>query len=117
MPLDRAKVDNSMLIQGWIEDCVVDFKRLYPNLPEKVIRQTLADVVASHGHDVRAVICNDYDDDLMLYCTLLSVYDWIQKKKPILGGNGTFFRDQDKASSPIANVILGRIAARKAFQK
>ena len=117
MPLDRAKVDNSMLIQGWIEDCVVDFKRLYPGLSEKVIRQTLADVAASHGHDVRAVICNDYEDDQMLYCTLLAVYDWIQKKKPILAGNGTFFKDQDKVSSPIANVILGRIAARKAFQK
>jgi DNA polymerase elongation subunit (family B) len=48
---------------------------------------------------------------------LLKLYDWYYKNRPIAAGHGTFFYNQDIRSSPIQNVIDGRIGARKDYQK
>ena len=48
---------------------------------------------------------------------LLKLYDWYYKNRPIAAGHGTFFYNQNVKKSPIQNVIDGRIAARKEYQK
>lgn len=114
--LDKQTVAHSLFIKQWIEDNVIYFKRLYPHAPEEHLREILIEVAESHGENPRAVIHNDYNDDMIVNTDLLTLYDWVNTNKPICAGNGTFFNNQNKASSPISKVILGRIGARKRYQ-
>ena len=49
--------------------------------------------------------------------TLLSVLDWTIKRKPIISGNGTFYKNQHEALNPIAKMLDGFLNNRKAVKK
>lgn len=107
----------SRFIHDWVEDNVVYFKLQYPNADEKVLRKVLLDVAQEHTKNHNAYLHNDYQDDMRINTDLLKLYDWYYKNRPIAAGHGTFFYNQNVKKSPIQNVIDGRIAARKEYQK
>ncbi len=107
----------SKFIHDWVEDNVVYFKLQYPNANEKVLRKILLDVAQEHIKNHGAYLHNDYQDDMRINTDLLKLYDWFYKNRPIAAGHGTFFYNQNVKKSPIQNVIDGRIAARKEYQK
>ena len=49
--------------------------------------------------------------------TLLSVFDWAFDRKPIIAGNGTFYKNQYEAMNPIAKMLEGFLTERKRFKK
>lgn len=49
--------------------------------------------------------------------TLLSVLDWTFDRKPIIAGNGTFYKNQHEAMNPIAKMLEGFLNERKRFKK
>ena len=49
--------------------------------------------------------------------TLLSVFDWTFDRKPIIAGNGTFYKNQYEAMNPIAKMLEGFLTERKRFKK
>lgn len=107
----------SRFIHDWVEDNVIYFKLQYPNADEKVLRKVLLDVAQEHTKNHNAYLHNDYQDDMRINTDLLKLYDWYYKNRPIAAGHGTFFYNQNVKKSPIQNVIDGRIAARKEYQK
>lgn len=107
----------SRFIHDWVEDNVIYFKLQYPNADEKVLRKVLLDVAQEHTKNHNAYLYNDYQDDMRINTDLLKLYDWYYKNRPIAAGHGTFFYNQNVKKSPIQNVIDGRIAARKEYQK
>lgn len=115
--IDKNILNKSGFVKEWIESNVRYFKLLYPHAKEEDLRNILIDIVRSHINNPRAVIVNDYNDDAEVSTDLLTIWDWKKSAKPICAGNGTFFRNQDQASSPIEDVIVGRIGARKTYQK
>ena len=115
--LDKVVVQKSKFIHKWIEDNVLYFKMLYPQAKEDDLREILVEIAEKYGFNPKAVIVNDYNDDAQINTDLLTLYDWVQNTKPICAGNGTFFKNQDKKTSPIAKVITGRISTRKAYQR
>lgn len=107
----------SRFIHDWVEDNVIYFKLQYPNADEKVLRKILLDIAQEHTKNHNAYLHNDYQDDMRINTDLLKLYDWYYKNRPIAAGHGTFFYNQNVRKSPIQNVIDGRIAARKEYQK
>ena len=49
--------------------------------------------------------------------TLLSVFDWTFDRKPIIAGNGTFYKNQYESMNPIAKMLEGFLTERKRFKK
>ena len=115
--VDYSIVDKSIFLQNWIDENVKHFKLINPDINEDSLRKILRDIAQEKCVDHNAVIHNDYQDDTMLKCTLLSVINWIHKEKPICAGNGTFFKNQNEVTSPIQKIIDNRIADRKKYQK
>lgn len=107
----------SRFIHDWVEDNVIYFKLQYPNADEKVLQKVLLDVAQEHTKNHNAYLHNDYQDDMRINTDLLKLYDWYYKNRPVAAGHGTFFYNQNVKKSPIQNVIDGRIAARKEYQK
>lgn len=106
-------IQKSLFIREYIDQQVAAYKLQYPHAREKDLRAIITRIVKKRFVDIPATIYNDYQDDRVISSTLLGVYNWYKEKKPIAAGNGTFFYDQDKASSPIADIIVGKIAKRK----
>lgn len=110
-------VDKSLFLQDWINANLASLKLLYPSIKDENAISILRDIVQERCMDKECIIHNDYQDDAIINCSLLSVSNWIRKQKPICGGNGTFFKNHDHVVSPIQHVIDGRISARKSYQK
>lgn len=106
-------IKKSLFIRDYIDQQIEVYKLQYPQAREKDLRAIITNIVKRRIKDVPASIYNDYQDDRVISSSLLGIYDWYKTKKPIMAGNGTFFFDQDKASSPIADIIIGKIAKRK----
>lgn len=106
-------IRNSLFIEEYIDQQIAMYKLQYPQAREKDLRAIITNIVKKHLVDVPATIYNDYQDDRVISTSLLGVYNWYKEKKPITAGNGTFFMNQDKAQSPIADIIVGKIGKRK----
>ena len=116
MSIAKDAVIKSRFLQTWINENVLYFKRLYPQAKERDLRGILTDIAANYTESPRAVIYNDYADDMQIQTDVLTLIDWIDKSKPICGGNGTFFKNQDYVTSPIAKIIVNRQSMRKFYQ-
>lgn len=49
--------------------------------------------------------------------TLLTIMDWAIDKKPLIAGNGTFYKNQHEAENPVANMLDGMLKKRKSLKK
>lgn len=96
---------------------MTSFKLMYPDIDEEKLKSVLRDIAHEQCVDHKAIIHNDYQDDSVVNCSLLSVANWVDKQQPICAGNGTFFKNHDEVTSPIQGVIDNRISDRKKYQK
>lgn len=110
-------VDKSIFLNKWVSENLIKLKLLYPNLDENKVKSILRDIAQENCIDRNAMIHNDYQDDSVVNCSLLSVYNWVHTQKPICAGNGTFFKNQNQVTSPIQGVIDNRIKSRKSYQR
>lgn len=114
--VSKTIVEKSIFLNQWIDENVGIYKRIYPHAKEDDLRDILTEIAIKYAKDVNAQIHNNYEDTTV-NTSLLAVMNWVETSKPICAGNGTFFKNQDKETSPIADVIDGRIGARKRYQK
>lgn len=49
--------------------------------------------------------------------SLISVFDWVLQKEPIISGNGTFYKNQHQAHNPIAQMLDNMLTTRKQLKK
>lgn len=107
---------NNIFLEDWKNTMFRRLKLSCPQFTDDQIMQILEEEINSNFKDPTSAIHNDYNDDMMLNQPLSTVYRFAKEKQPILGGNGTLFYNQDKISSPVADIIDDRIDTR-AFHK
>ena len=49
--------------------------------------------------------------------SLISVFDWIIDREPIIAGNGTFYKNQYQGYNPIAQMLDNMLTTRKQIKK
>lgn len=107
----------SLFLDQWKQKQYEIFSQLYPELTKDEIMEVIEEDIKENFNDPMCQIHNDYQDDMLLEQPLTALYQFCREKKPILGGNGTLFYNQDKVTSPVEALIVGRINARKEYQK
>ena len=107
----------NLFLDKWKQKNFEIFSQMYPELTKDEIMEVLDEDIKENFKDPDTHIFNDYQDDITLNQSMTALYKFCKEKKPILGGNGTLFYNQDIISSPIADLIDGRIKARKQYQK
>lgn len=107
----------SLFLDQWKEKQYQIFSQLYPELSRAEIMEVLEEDIKEKFNDPMCQIHNDYQDNMLLEQPLTTLYQFCREKKPILGGNGTLFYNQDKVTSPVEALIVDRITARKSYQK
>ena len=103
---------SNIFLEDWKSAMCRRLKLSRPDLTDEQILQVLEEDIQKNFKDPMSTIHNDYNDDMTLNQPLSVLYRFSKEKKPILGGNGTLFYNQDKIKSIVADIIDDRIDTR-----
>ena len=109
-------MSNNVFLEDWKNQQYNCLAKMYPTLSKQQIMKVLDNDISTNFKDPDTIIHNDYMDDRELKQNLTLVYRFAKERKPILAGNGTLFYNQDKVSSPIADLIDDRIDTRTKYK-
>lgn len=107
---------DSKFIKLYKSDMISHIKKLIPDISDNKIEDVLDKMIKKQFKQVNVTIDNNYINQSR-QTTLLSIFDWILMKKPIIAGNGTFYHNQNEAINPIANMLDSFAINRKNFKK
>lgn len=91
--------------------------RLNPNWDESEVRKIVKYKMEKDVDTPSVELDNNYTHQHKDDVSLLSVFDWILDKKPIITGNGTFYHNQEEAINPVAQMLQDMLAERKAIKR
>lgn len=90
--------------------------RINPKWDKDVVEPVLDKMIDKNVRDPEVTLHNNYTNEVK-QTKLLSVFDWALERKPIIAGNGTFYKNQHEAINPIARMLEGFLNKRKKIKK
>ena len=85
------------------------------NYNKKDIKKIVTETVLSKLQDPDVVLDNNYTHETRK-SKLTSVFHWAMERKPILAGNGTFYKTHEEARNPISEMVDGFLDDRAALK-
>lgn len=100
-------------LRDWKSEQRQTLMTMYPHLTEDKIEKILNKMIKKSIVVPKATIHNNYEHK-ELETDLLTVVDWLDKVKPILGGGGTFFKPRE--INPAADLLEVFLVMRKKYK-
>ena len=114
--INKKVINDSSFISLWKKEMISVMSTINPKWDEKDIKKVLNDMLKEQMQNPNVVMDNNVTGENR-ETTLLSVLDWIIERKPIIAGNGTFYKNQHEAINPIAKMLDGFLTNRKSVKK
>ena len=114
--VDKKTIKDSDFISIWKDEMIKTMMTINPKWDEKDINKILNTMLMEQMQNPQVTMDNNVTGENR-DSTLLSVLDWTIKRKPIISGNGTFYKNQHEALNPIAKMLDGFLNNRKAVKK
>lgn len=102
--MNKKAVKDSAFLKRYVKDMVDFFDKAYPELDKSEIKRIITREVEGSLMNPEAKVENTYTHEAQM-TTLLSVLDWAMETKPIIGGNGTFFKQHKDSINPNAVML------------
>lgn len=109
-------VSNSKFLKKWRKQMITPLKRMHPEWDENEMNDILNEMIKEKIQIPRVTLDNNYTGESK-ESNVLNVMDWCLKRKPIIAGNATFYRNQDEALNPIRVMLLDFMKQRKNIKK
>jgi hypothetical protein len=106
---------NSEFINKYIKRMTKVMLKLNPEWSEDDIKKIILKMIKEQGENPTVQLDNNYTGESH-ETTLISVFDWILSRKPLIAGNGTFYKNQNEALNPIRLMLDDWAASRKRFK-
>ena len=87
-----------------------------PEWDQDMLEKEINKMIKENFRNPEVTLDNNYTGE-MRKTTLLSVFEWERQRKPILAGNGTFYKNQYEAENPIAAMLDNFLITRKKLKK
>ena len=116
MKVNKKIIEDSDFISLWKEDMIKTIEKINPKWDKKDIEKVIDDKLIDTMMIPEVDMDNNYTGEHRK-TTLLSVFDWAIRRKPIIAGNGTFYKNQHEAINPIARMLDNFLIKRKAIKK
>lgn len=116
MKVNKKIIEDSDFISLWKEDMIKTMEKINPKWDKKDIEKVIDDKLIDTMMIPEVDMDNNYTGEHRK-TTLLSVFDWAIRRKPIIAGNGTFYKNQHEAINPIARMLDNFLIKRKAIKK
>lgn len=106
----------SQFLEKYIDTMTKTMLRINPTWNKKDIKKVIEKTIKERIQNPEVVIDNNYTGEEK-NTSLLSVIDWCMKRKPLIAGNGTFYKNQHEALNPIRLMLDEWADNRKQFKK
>ena len=106
----------SSFLELYQKDAVESLMQMNPNWDEDDLSKLVKDEMKDGFSNPSVVIDNNFKRQTQ-DSTLLTIMDWAIDNKPLVAGNGTFYKNQYEAENPVANMLDGMLKKRKALKK
>jgi hypothetical protein len=110
------KLSDNLFIQKYIACAVSQLEHIYPRVPVQFLRKIVTEKVQAMCKDIPVSIVNSYTH-FEENTTLLKVVDFIEREKPIIAGNGSFYKHQATEVAPTSIMLRNFFNQRKAIKK
>ena len=114
--IDKKIIKDSSFMSLWKDEMINTMKTINPKWDKKDINKVLNKMLEEQTQNPQVIMDNNVTGENR-ETTLLSIFDWAIKRKPIIAGNGTFYKNQHEALNPIAKMLDGFLNNRKAVKK
>ena len=108
-------IKDSLFINEYKKSMIEHMLRINPKWDENDIEEILDDMIEKSFENPDVTLDNNFTGEKR-DTKLLSVFDWVLRRKPIIAGNGTFYKNQHEAINPIATMLDMFLKQRKAFK-
>nr|DAE26521.1 MAG TPA: DNA polymerase [Myoviridae sp. ctaOv25] len=89
---------------------------MHPEWDEKKVKKKIEQMMLKNLKNPNVICDNNYTHQSS-QSTLLSVIEWVMDKKPIIAGNGTFYKQHAESENPNADMVDGFLTDRKKYKK
>lgn len=107
---------DSKFIKKYKKEMVETMLQTNPSWNKKDIEKNIDRMIKDRFQNPTVILDNNYTGEKK-ETSLLAVFDWIIERKPIIAGNGTFYKNQNEAINPIAQMLDNFLITRKALKK
>ena len=107
---------DSEYIKKYKLEMIENMKRMNPKWDEEKIEKVIDKMINERCKNPQVTLDNNYTGNKSEQ-SLISVFDWILTREPIIAGNGTFYKNQYEAENPIADMLNFFLATRKKVKK
>lgn len=107
---------SSLFIQQWKQQVKDTLEKIHPEWDDDSIERILNQLIEENIQLPKVTLDNNYTGESR-ESNLLSVLDWCIKRKPLIAGNASFYKNQHEAINPIAKMLDGFLSERKAIKK
>lgn len=109
-------MDSNVVIDEYIDNAVDIYMRIYPDSNINDVRAMVTKKVEESLRDIPCTLHNDTYHEYV-DTTILDVCNWLKIRKPIISGNGTFFRQHKEYPAPSIKVLETWLNKRKQLKK
>ena len=107
---------DSQFITLYKEEMLANMRQMNPNWDESEMESILNEMIKKKFKNPNVTLDNNYTGESR-DTTLLSVFDWVLERNPLIAGNGTFYKNQYEAMNPIAEMLDYFLKTRKKYKK
>lgn len=107
---------DSQFISLYKEEMLRNMQQINPDWDEEKMESILDEMIKKNMVNPKVTLDNNYIGETR-DTTLLSVFDWVLDRKPLIAGNGTFYKNQYEAMNPIAELLNYFLSTRKKLKK
>lgn len=111
-----VEMPKSAFLELYIDTAVENLVKMNPIWDEEDVRDIVIKEIKDSFSNPDVVIENNYTHQIQ-DTKLLTIVDWSLERKPILAGNGTFFRNQYEGINPTADMLDWFLGTRKKVKK
>lgn len=109
-------ISSSKFIQKYKEEMIDSMMKMNPSWNKEKVEKEIDKIIKENIQIPEVEMDNNYTREHK-EASLLSVFDWAIDRKPIIAGNGTFYKNQYEAINPVADMLDNMLKSRKAYKK
>ena len=109
-------INDSIFINEWKNEIKELFQQMHPEWDKDDMDDILNDILRDTLKVPEVILDNNYTHESR-DTNMISVFDWSLETKPLVAGNGTFYKNQYEAINPIAEMLDGFLKDRKRIKK
>lgn len=116
--MTKTKYDTStsVVLKRWAKEQRAILETSYPTMDKKTIKVFVDKMIERHLINPSGKMINNYLN-LNMEVDLLHICNWLEDTKPIIGGFGVFFMNQNQATNPVAQMLINFLDLRSKFKK